>query len=119
MQARDTVKHRITGDVGVIVPTIQMLREDGPLSVIFDESEVAHVVENESDFEITGRYHADPDENGCGFGQGDRCCRFLGIGAGGLTCLRFGDLHWSMVFKSGSAKNREPKRLYPDCKLTQ
>jgi hypothetical protein len=117
MRARDIVRHRETGAVGVVLDTINISREDGPLSVIFDDSGVAHSGIREADFEVVGKYDAVPDEKGCGMGKREKCCRFLGYDTYGLTCLRFGSMHWSMVFKSGQL--RDPHRNYPNCKLTE
>lgn len=119
MQELDIVKHRQTGVVGVIVETIHLLRRDGPWSVINDGSSVAIVVEDETEYELVGRYTAVPDEKGCGMGKDEQCCRFLGFTRDGITCLRFGPTHWATVFRFTSGSRRDPQRNYPDCKLPQ
>lgn len=115
MKMRDVVKYRPTGKVGVIVPTLNLMREDGEWSVIYDGCTDFHVVENEDDFEVIRSYNAVADLDGCNAGEGEKCCRFLGMAGATPTCLRFGEFHWDRTFAQSRAK-REPHRLYPDCK---
>jgi hypothetical protein len=118
MKALDIVRHRETGATGVILATISLLREDGPWSVMFDGTNVACAIGGEEDeYEVIGRYDPVPDADGCGMGKGAQCCRFLGLSGKELMCLRFGDLHWGLVFKSNSGAVRDPAGNYPDCKL--
>jgi hypothetical protein len=117
MRARDIVRHRSSGATGVVLESLPMMREDGQFVVFYDRSTVADAIgDNEHDqFEVIGRYDAAPDPEGCGMGKGERCCKFLGQTGQGLVCLRFGGMHWGLVFRDG--KLREPYRTYPDCKL--
>lgn len=117
MQPLDIVEHCETGKRGVVHTTIPICPEDGPLSVTLDGTSVASAFDGEeSKFKVVGRY--DPsvaNEKGCGMGRGEKACRFLGVTGSGLVCLRFGEMHWSLIFKSG--KSRDPRGNYPDCQL--
>ena len=116
MKERDIVRHRTTGEIGVIIPTVNLLREAGPWSVVFDGATDAEVVLNIAELEVVGSYHAEPDERGCGRGQGAHGCRFLGLQGDVLLCLRFSRSHWIRVFTTSSIAKRSPNLLYPQCK---
>lgn len=116
LETRDIVKHRKTGAIGVIVPTIYLLREDGPISVIFEGQSFASVIENESDYEVIGKEQPVADYDGCGVGRGEKACKFCVVTSSHLECMRFSEMHYSLIFKSMGAK-REPVSLFPKCKL--
>ena len=115
MKALDIVRHRISGKTGVILDTIPMLQEDGPLSVVFDKSTTAEVITNERAFDVIGTYRATADEAGCGVGKDNQACRFLGVGRDGYVCNRFTSLHWPSEIRF--SHRRGPNRLYPHCKI--
>jgi hypothetical protein len=122
MKPQTLVRRKDDGRIGIICPTIYLLRQDGdhPLSVCYDENYpvTLNCEGGEEAFEVVGPENAVPDPTRCGAGQGEHCCRFLVVGADGFRCERFGELRYSLQFKTMTAQ-REPTRLYPECFLVK
>jgi hypothetical protein len=119
---RMLVRHKTSGKIGVLLPTIYILLSDGDdeLSVAYDgETPITLNCEGGRDaFEIVGPENAVPDPQRCGAGQGEHCCVFLTCGPNGFECERHGPLRYTLQFKEMTAK-RNPLTLYPECMLVK
>ena len=114
LKIRDVVRNKNTGKIGVVLPTIYLLANEGALSVIYSGSPTAIVIEREENFEVL--YHEEPvvDVGGCGIGKGENACRFCISTRDGFECVRNLPGHYTLVFNS---KSRGPTAPYPACKL--
>ena len=118
LQHRDIVRSKKSGSTGVVLQTISLLREDGPLSVIFEGSGAGVVIEDENDYEVIGHENPVAEFDGCGVGKGEKACVFCAAGPNGLECVRHTELHWNLMFNIAKERRlREPTELYPKCKL--
>lgn len=87
------------------------------VSVVYDGDSVA-IGTDWNKLEIVGPENAVADLQKCGAGKGEECCIFLVIdGPRGCRCQRFGEMRWSLLFKTINAK-RNPKELFSRCQLS-
>ncbi|MBI2098561.1 MAG: hypothetical protein HYT49_02790 [Candidatus Wildermuthbacteria bacterium] len=113
------VRNKETGATGVVCPDLPgPLSVDGPdeVGVVYDGETTAHG----TDFrvlEVVGPENAVADLDKCGAGKGEQACIFLTIGSKGVECQRFGNLRWSLIFRTMKAK-RHPEKLFPECQLS-
>jgi hypothetical protein len=82
--------------------------------VVFDGTS-SFVGISTGDLTVLGPEAAVADFAKCGGGQGADCCKFLAVGASGLTCERFGSLRYTLFFKRDMVAQREPVEPYPHC----
>lgn len=116
LKARDIVRNKNTDKVGVVVPTIYLLANEGPLSIIYENTTTAIVIECQDNFEVIGHEEPVIDAEGCGIGQGENACKFCALGENGFRCERHTANHYDHVI-AGNQKLREPTAPYPACKL--
>lgn len=112
-------KSVIEGEEGVVVPSASFMGKiSGGVPVFFFKRRVVVVGVPEEILEVIGPDNAVANEYGCGVGKGANCCVFLGLDGSGFTCLRFGELHWSIIAKKADMKaQRNPLEAYPGCQL--
>lgn len=115
MKQGTLVRHKHTGKEGVVV--------DDPFCVCTpDETPVVYWGEEgflgtqTDELQEIGQYKATPDLHKCGSGRGDNCCIFLAMGPDGLSCERFSDMRYTLIFKRMNAK-RNPREPFPDCMI--
>jgi len=117
---RIIVQNLDLGKVGVIVPTVSWEKERGPWSVIYKGSIFGRVILGNENFRPIGTERPIADPNGCGYGQGEKACKFCIFDdeSQRLECVRFTDKHWFFAFRPSDAK-REPTELFPKCQFSQ
>lgn len=71
------------------------------------------------DLEVIGPENAEADIEKCGADKGEECCIFMAMGSDGLSCERFGNLRYDLIFRKDQMRaKREPTELFPDCQLS-
>ena len=111
------VRNIVTGQVGVVCPELQPpmgCNEPGQVSVVYEGDNCACETDPE-DLTFLRKEEAVADMKKCGAGKGAECCIFLVMGKNGPECQRFGDLRWSLIFKTMDSAERNPVELYPAC----
>jgi hypothetical protein len=116
MKPGTIVKSKANGILGVIchdLPSYLRCGDPGDITVQFAGS--AGTLELPPDeVEIIGEESPIPDHDKCGGGKGANCCIFLILDGDGFHCERHGELRWSLIFSTMTAK-RVPGEFYPDC----
>lgn len=56
-------------------------------------------------------------KDGCGIGQGARCCKFLLHDGDSFLCGRYTDLHFKLLYATDYTAERKPTEPYPQCQL--
>lgn len=118
MQIGTIIRHKESGNIGVVCPNLPgYLRCGDPkdITVQFEGSSATNELPP-GEFEFVGPENpviTDPKK--CGMGLGKDCCIFLTVnGAAGFECQRHGPMRWSLIFKTMTSE-RNPGEFYPRC----
>lgn len=117
-----TVVRGTDGRLGVVAPDLPGWlgdNEPGEVTVYWYGEAGTHSNIDPSTLEIVGPENAVASINRCGAGLGEMTCRFLTMLGDTPTCMRFGDLRWTLIFASHMRAKREPREAYPDCQLPE
>jgi len=120
---RTLVKRKNDEDekIGVVVnglPAPLGILEEGDVAVVFDGVTHEEAVP-ESDLEVIGPEKITiEDPKKCGVGMGAECCIFIAMGGNGFECQRFGEMRYTLMFRTMNAK-RHPGGMYPRCQLSK
>jgi hypothetical protein len=114
---RTLVRNHQTGQKGVVVDELPMMRVCGPDEVlVVYEGVNTGLGTNFHQLEVLGKETAIADLKMCGAGRGAECCIFLSVGGDDVHCERFGDLRNRLIFSTMSAK-RDPVEPFPACQI--
>jgi len=120
IQRQMRVRNTKTGSLGVTVDDLAGLLsccDPGETPVVFDGQGGFTGIQTE-DLEVLGPENAIADLQRCGAGKGADCCIFLASGPEGVSCQRFGELRYDIIFRKEKMNaKREPTEPFPGCQL--
>jgi hypothetical protein len=101
------------GRRGVTVPDFMTCCLDSETPVVWAGEDFLEGIQTDT-LTVVGDEGAVADPAKCGAGKGAECCIFIVDGPLGFSCERHGELRYSLIFKTMTAR-REPNAPFPDC----